>query len=321
MTNEYKKTPLVSVIIPAYNEEKYIAETIQSILGQSFTEFEVIIVDDGSTDKTYKIASSFTDSRLQVYQQENGGPAKARNEALVKARGSYIALQDADDRSMPDRLEKQYDFLNKNLDCIGVGTNAAYIKADGEFIFNTDNLPHNPENWSWNQPPCIHPSVMFRKSVLNNIGGYPDLPVSQDAFFLYKMSKHGQFRNIQESLYEYRVTPTSISRKNDNIKNLVQEIFKKFKDTGELDEAKVKELRGLKTKQTTKEKLYLYHLLLAKKYLWNNYQPSKSRENIYSIFKLKKIPYSLQPYMLYLLSFMDENTVRYLHRKLKTDER
>src|SRR5690625_3066297 len=151
---------LISVVMPAFNEERWISESIQSILDQSFRDFELIIVDDGSTDKTFEIASSFEDPRVKVYRQENMGPAAARNKALSLVKGQYIALQDADDRSKPERLEKQYDFLENNLDYIAVGTDADYIDKDGFFIYEHTKGEDIPINWDWLQARVIDTSVM-----------------------------------------------------------------------------------------------------------------------------------------------------------------
>jgi len=105
--------PLVSFLIPVYNEERYIGKCIDSLLVQTVTDFEVIIVDDGSTDNTQAILKNYTDKRISVYRQNNSGRAHARNTALHLSRGKYIGLQDADDWSEPDRLERQLYLAEK----------------------------------------------------------------------------------------------------------------------------------------------------------------------------------------------------------------
>jgi glycosyltransferase involved in cell wall biosynthesis len=307
----------ISVIMPAYNEERWIAEAIESILEQTFPDFELIIVDDGSEDSTYKIASSYKDPRMKVLRQENMGPAAARNKALTMARGEYIALQDADDRSRPERLEKQYHYLIKNSKYIGVGTVADIIDIDGTFIYEHRHLASVPENWIWNKPPVIHPSVMFRGSVLKEISGYPDIPISQDTLFLYKLSKFGKLANLQESLYEYRINPQAISRKTNQMKQIVDEILQVYMKTGELDTARIDQINKLKKGQTDNNKLYQYHLLLAKKYLWNNYQPAKSRENIYLSITYSSGKELLSPIFLLMFSFLGERIVKRLYHWLK----
>jgi glycosyltransferase involved in cell wall biosynthesis len=107
-----KNSPLVSVLMPAYNSELYIAEAIQSILNQTYQNIELIIFDDGSSDKTRQVIQGFTDPRItKVLSDQNFGVVKARNEMIDRATGQYIALMDADDIADPARLEKQVEIL------------------------------------------------------------------------------------------------------------------------------------------------------------------------------------------------------------------
>src|SRR5262249_27723626 len=105
--------PKVSVIIPAYNTEKFLAETIRNVLDQTYGDYEVIVVDDGSSDGTLGVARSF-EPRIKVLAQPNGGPASARNLAIRNSRGDYIAFLDSDDLWMTDKLEEQIAFLGRN---------------------------------------------------------------------------------------------------------------------------------------------------------------------------------------------------------------
>src|SRR5882757_7271659 len=105
------KSPKVTVLMPAYNAGKYIGEAISSVLGQSFVDFELLIVNDGSTDDTEKIIRSFHDSRIVMIRQENKGVSAALNLGLAHARAPYIARFDADDICLPNRLKVQYEFI------------------------------------------------------------------------------------------------------------------------------------------------------------------------------------------------------------------
>ena len=109
-----KQTGTVSVIMPAYNTEKYIRESIDSVLGQSFTDFELIVVDDGSTDATAAIVESYTDSRIRLIRQENRGVSEARNTGLEAARGQFITFLDSDDLYYPDFLKTLYHLIRTN---------------------------------------------------------------------------------------------------------------------------------------------------------------------------------------------------------------
>ena len=129
MIKAYKNYPLVSVIMCMYNEEKYVADAIESILNQTYQNFELIIVDDRSTDKSVDVCKKFTDSRIRVYTRvlEPRRTARSRNIAIRMARGEYIAVQDADDYSEPTRIEKQ---MKRALELPGKRQHGAYPGND-----------------------------------------------------------------------------------------------------------------------------------------------------------------------------------------------
>src|SRR5690348_7082970 len=114
----------VTVLMPVYNSEKYIWAAIHSVINQTWNDFELLIVNDGSTDGTQEIIKSFADDRIVLINQENGGVAKALNKGLMHAKGDYIARFDADDICFPDRLEEQVNFLDKHEDYVVVGSDA-----------------------------------------------------------------------------------------------------------------------------------------------------------------------------------------------------
>ena len=115
--------PRVSVVMPAYNAEKYIGEAIDSILNQTFTDFEFIIIDDGSSDRTADIVKSYSDPRIRLLANErNSGIVASLNRGIQKATGKYIARMDADDYSRLDRIKKQVDFLDNHPEVIALGT-------------------------------------------------------------------------------------------------------------------------------------------------------------------------------------------------------
>ena len=117
------RDPEVSVLMPAYNRENYIEDSVKSILNQTYTNFELIILDDGSSDKTLEKIYAFKDSRIKVLQNDqNRGIAFSRNRLLEEAKGKFLVLLDSDDISFSQRLEVQLDFLKKNQDLLMVGT-------------------------------------------------------------------------------------------------------------------------------------------------------------------------------------------------------
>lgn len=125
---------LVSIVMPVYNVEKYLQESINSILNQTYRNIELIIIDDGSTDSSVKIIKNYKDERIKAFYFENGGCSKQRNFGLTAASGYYLALMDADDISECDRIKNQVEFLQSNIDIDVLGTNASIIDNNGKII-------------------------------------------------------------------------------------------------------------------------------------------------------------------------------------------
>jgi len=149
------RRPLVSVFIPTYNREKYVFESVCSILNQSFKDFELIVVDDGSTDHTRDILASIKDERLKVYfNDKNMGIPYTRNRGIELASGEYFALLDSDDVATVDRLEKQVDFLNKHPDCAVVG---GFIAIINQYSRVTRRV-----KFRYIKPDYIHSSMLFQ---------------------------------------------------------------------------------------------------------------------------------------------------------------
>ncbi len=176
--------PVVSVVFRAYNCEKYIGQAIDSILAQTFQDFEIVVVDDGSTDGTQAILRNYAqrDPRIRVIRNEqNQGPVKTMNIAVRNARGEFIAVHDADDMSLPQRLETQIRFLSNNPNIALVGGGAYFIDEDGE-EFRRGTLPRKePEEVRQllaEGQTFIHSSVMYRRQCIEAIGFY-------DEFFIY----------------------------------------------------------------------------------------------------------------------------------------
>lgn len=199
--------PKVSVIMPVYNAEKYIKETIDSILKQTFVNYEFLIIDDGSSDKSLEIIRSYNDSRIKVFKNEkNIGYVQTLNKLLKLAKGEYIARQDNDDISLPKRLEKQVRYLDKNTDIGVCGSNA--------FIFGSKKkktlLPISDNEiraYMIFNNPMLHPSIMFRKSLFteNKIPYYDEsLCPAEDYAMWFEISKKSKLSNLAEPLLMYR---------------------------------------------------------------------------------------------------------------------
>ena len=217
----------VSVLMPAYNVELYIEESIKSILNQTFKNFELIILNDGSSDATANIIKQYakSDNRIKfINNTENKGIAKSRNQLLNSASGEYVAYQDADDISLPDRLERQVDFLDKNIDFSVVGT--AIMSIPDEIVHTYLEKPGIIDFYVANA--VANPSVMFRKNDINycNIRYNEKFATAEDYDFWLKVIKHFRIYNMKEVLVKYRVLENSLSHNNPKLSFYEEKIRK-----------------------------------------------------------------------------------------------
>jgi glycosyltransferase involved in cell wall biosynthesis len=211
-------TPTVSVVMPAFNAAEFLDEAISSILEQTFRDFEFLIIDDGSTDSTASILAKYgkADSRLRVFRQSNEGMISALNRGCRLARGRYIARMDADDVSLPHRIERQVDYMEKNPRVGIVGTWTTQIERDGSVRGNWCPSPL-PKFLRWKHffGGCVHhPSVLIRRDVLEKIDFYrPDAVHVEDLDLWLRASAITEFGNVPEVLLKYRVWDESVSQR------------------------------------------------------------------------------------------------------------
>lgn len=302
--------------MPVYNAAQYLREAIDSILNQTFRDFEFIIINDGSTDRSLEIIQSYNDDRIRLINQKNTGLAKALNNGIAIAKSDFIARMDADDISIPERLTSQFSFLESNVDVVAVGSNAEVIDKEGNHVYCTAQ----PSTWSeikkvLPNTPFIHPSVMFRKEITDNIGFYPDIQTLEDPIFFSKMSKLGMLVNLKAILLKYRIVPSAMSRKSKFVAKKAHLILNEFIKHGKIPKEDIDELKSLRQKDTMLKKQYYYHLYLAKKYLWNNYQPKAARKNLQAAIKIR--PACTFPYLLFAASFLPGKCISYLYKALK----
>ncbi|WP_329805040.1 glycosyltransferase family 2 protein [Flavobacterium facile] len=204
--------PKISVLMPVYNSELYIKEAIDSILNQTFTDFELIIIDDASTDKSVEIIQSYTDSRIQlIVKPQNSGYTNSLNYGLTIAKGEYIARMDSDDISMPERFAKQVGFLEANKDVVVCGS-VFNIIGTGEII----NVPEEHEDIKFGmllRCRIGHPTVMIRKRVLieNNINYNHEMEPAEDYDLWVRLSEIGKLYNLKEPLLSYRIHQNQVS--------------------------------------------------------------------------------------------------------------
>lgn len=211
------KNPEISVLLPAYNSAKYIKESVLSILKQSYKDFELIIINDGSTDKTMKVVSELQDERIVlINNSKNLGVSKSLNLGLKIAKGKYIARCDSDDVNDLDRFKKQRIFLKKNKKYVLVGSNAFLINKNGEII-GVKKYPESDKELRKKliiRNQILHPSVFYRKAVAMKVGGYSNfLNGAEDYDFFLKLSQFGKLCNLQENLVKRRIHDQVITKK------------------------------------------------------------------------------------------------------------
>jgi glycosyltransferase involved in cell wall biosynthesis len=209
--------PTVSVVLSVKNGGDDLPKALETILRQLFADFELIAINNGSTDGTREYLDEITDPRVRVYHQEDLGLAAALNRGISLARGRYIARQDHDDLADPSRIEKQVAFLDAHPDHALVGTRAEIWIGDrpsGRFhdhptdddLLRFDLLLNNP---------FVHSSVMIRKSALDKVGSYttdPERQPPEDYELWSRVARHYRVANLGERLTTYREVPSSMSR-------------------------------------------------------------------------------------------------------------
>lgn len=214
------QTPLVSVIMPAYNAEKFIRQAIDSILGQTYTNWELLVADDGSADKTPEIVKIFTseDSRVKLFSnKKNEGLLKTRNKLIKLSKGDYIAFQDADDYSAPERLYLQLNEFDKNADLGICGTNIQIVSEQCKPIRVHKRPPlHNEiteKMKEFNQ--FGGATLMIKRSALNDVGLFRQFfngLACQEYDLAYLIIEKYKSANIQKPLYYYRMHENSNSK-------------------------------------------------------------------------------------------------------------
>jgi glycosyltransferase involved in cell wall biosynthesis len=211
--------PLISVCMPVYNAERYVAEAIQSILGQTLREFEFLIIDDGSTDGSRRILEDYAarEPRIRLTCRANLGLVATLNELIDQAEGEFLARMDADDIAMPERFRRQVDYLRGHPNCSVVGCRARVIDPDGDPLCD----------WFVEQPHEViddlllqvgvssvicHPSVLMRRDAVMAVGKYRDFPIEEEIDLFLRLAESGRLAILPEVLLKYRQHPENFSQ-------------------------------------------------------------------------------------------------------------
>ncbi len=219
---EKNNTPTVSVIMGVYNGERFLKEAVDSVLNQTFTDFEFIICDDCSTDSSAEILRGYTqkDERIVLLRNEkNMGLAATLNNCLKVANGEFIARMDCDDRCLPTRFERQVEWLRRNEDVCAAGSGVEFIDDNGT-VYGEKQIKE-PERFTLKEvvrySQLVHPSVMMRKDKLLAVGGYSSniLTTRAEDYDLWcKLCEKGEtVGNIPETLFQYREDENNIVRR------------------------------------------------------------------------------------------------------------
>jgi glycosyltransferase involved in cell wall biosynthesis len=302
----------ITVLMPAYNAAPYIAEAIASVLQQSFTHFELLIINDGSTDNTETIIRNIADSRIRLINQPHSGVAAALNLGLLNAAAPLIARFDADDICSPQRLQTQYDFLQQHPQYVLVGSDVQYADKNGEPLYRYNSPAYRHEEitrYITSGCPFIHSSVLYKKSIALELGGYDVKAHTFEDYRLWiQFVNKGKVCNLPEPLITVRLNPESVTVDEKLRGRRFAALKKQMLLAPAISAAQETALlQILQNQNFSRFKKYSYNILVAKKYLWNNYQPVKARENVRLAIGFK--PLQLTGYGLWLLSFLPKKFV------------
>lgn len=206
--------PRVSVILSVRDGERWVPQAVESVLGQTFADFEFVVVDDGSTDRTGEILDAYRDPRVRVVHQARAGLTSSLNRATRLTRAPLVARMDADDVALPERFERQIAFLDAHPDVGLLGTGCHEIASSGEVVRTlvppADDAAIRRALIRAN--PFIHSSVVFRREAVERVGAYDErLPVAQDYDLWMRMSRVTRLANLPEPLVLRRLTPGRVS--------------------------------------------------------------------------------------------------------------
>lgn len=229
----------VSIIMPAYNAAKFIRPAVDSILGQTFRDFELIILNDGSTDDTRAIIESYEDDRIRLINKDNSGVASTLNLGLKEAKGEFIWRHDADDISLPEKLERQVNFLEEHPEFVLCATQIAFMSERGKVAWNKRQPKSNWlgqaafrevffEDFS-PYSPVTHGTTLFRRAILPATGGYRNAFItSEDIDMWLRFLENGRLAVLNECLSLHRLSGSSATAVHGWKNHFYRELAKEF---------------------------------------------------------------------------------------------
>lgn len=207
--------PVVSVVMSVFNGEPYLREAVESILNQTFRDFEFIIINDGSTDGSAALLESYqkSDARVRVYHEENRGVGESLNRGCGQAQGKYIARMDADDIALSDRLMRQVEFMEGHPEIDVVGGAAEFVNPMGKSLVTVryPETDHEIKSAFSRKNPLLHPTVLLRREVFVAVGGYRPVFKAEDYDLWLRIAEQGQLVNLGEVVLKYRIHPDQVT--------------------------------------------------------------------------------------------------------------
>ncbi len=288
--------PKISVLIPTHNRATLLPLAIDSVFQQTFQDFEIIIVDDASTDNTADVVSRFRDERVKfIHRDVSGGDAVARNLGLANCQGQYIALLDDDDEWFPEKLEQQINiFRNSGSDIGGVYTGVQYIDgASGSKLYEV--IPKEKKGFSndmLDKNTITTSSLMFKKECIDRVGLFDEtFPCASDHDMWIRIAEKFQYKCIPRPLTKYRLHGVRLSLKYDLVNEGKEKVLKKH-------EQRFKENPKFLSNQYLD--IGILYCLTGK--------TQKGRQAIRRAIRL--VPFRLKPYLIFGLSYLGTNLFR-----------
>ena len=202
--------------MPVYNAERFVAEAVESVLGQTLGDFEFLIIDDGSTDRSLEILKRYAarDPRVRLTSRPNKGVVATLNELIDQARGEFLARMDADDVSLAERFQHQVDYLRAHPECLVVGCRAWYCDLEGDPLYEYPTLGDHEAidafHFQMRGPGLIHPSIMMRRDAVLAVGKYRGF-YAEDVDLYLRLAEHGRLARLPQFLLKYRVHGVNLS--------------------------------------------------------------------------------------------------------------
>jgi glycosyltransferase involved in cell wall biosynthesis len=221
--------PPITVLLAVFNGETYLRAAVESVLSQTFTQFEFLIIDDGSKDNTLNILREYNrrDGRIRLISRPNKGLTNTLNEGIALATGEYLARMDADDICMPRRLERQLAYMQQHPDCVLVGSRVELMDPEGlpirEMCFEQthEEIDNAHLNRGW---PVVHPAAMIRMTALKQVGGYRDeFNTLEDLDLFLRLAEVGKLANLPDVLLHYRQHFASVTHSKEEKQNQIRQ--------------------------------------------------------------------------------------------------